>query len=174
MSKSASRWLELIAGILMIVAGIVSFTLPLTFAAGLVWVMSFAVLLGGIIMLVFYIRNRGSLGLSAGLLLSAILDIILGLLLVFSGTIAAGAAFAYVIAIWFLLAGILRILWGIQVKGTGYPRWWVSLVVGILTVILAIIVLFNPLLTILTLSILVGIYVLVIGIFAVIDFFTNK
>lgn len=174
MKRPTVKWMQLLAGILMVVAGVVAFIMPNAFTSALIWVMSLSILMGGISMLVFYLRNKDFFVLPATLLIAAILDILLGVLLIFAGTITAGAVFIYLLAAWFVLMGALRIVGAAYLYMLRVPKWWPPLVLGIISILLAIVLFANPINSLLALGIMIGIYAVMDGVVHILDFFTFR
>ncbi|MCH3923152.1 MULTISPECIES: HdeD family acid-resistance protein [Limosilactobacillus] len=164
-------WFSLIVGILFVLAGIASLMHPdktLHFLAILVGI---AFILRGIYELWFRqfvnrVLNEGS----GWLMFTAILDIILGIIvLVYPNW---GVLYiAILFAIWFIIDSVMQI----KAAGLfrefhrGYSTWLVIL--GVLSVILGIILLFSPMMSAMTIVWLISLLLMVFGIMHIIEAF---
>lgn len=162
-----SFWLLLI-GILMIAMG------------GYVWFHP----ANAIIALAFYL---GVVFLAAGVgyLLSLFSSwsgwsLALGLLNIFVGIIFLGnlgitvASIPIMFAFWALFSGIIRAVASFQLKRAGFPGWFWALISGILGVAFAFLIMSSPLIGVLTITILMGSYMIFYGILAIAEYFALK
>ena len=97
----------------------------------------------------------------------SIISVIAGLVMVFMPglTLMADGMFIYIMAVWFILQGIVSIVLSMKFKGTdGGKKWIWGLVLGILGIILGLYSMFHPVLLALTTGILIGVYFIVSGI----------
>ena len=97
----------------------------------------------------------------------SIISVIAGLVMVFMPglTLMADGMFIYIMAVWFILQGIVSIVLSMKFKGAaGGKKWIWGLVLGILGIILGLYSLFHPVLLALTTGILIGVYFIVSGI----------
>ena len=97
----------------------------------------------------------------------SIISVIAGLVMVFMPglTLMADGMFIYIMAVWFILQGIVSIVLSMNFKGTdGGKKWIWGLVLGILGIILGLYSLFHPALLALTTGMLIGTYFIESGI----------
>ncbi|NLW77947.1 MAG: hypothetical protein GXY32_00850 [Ruminococcaceae bacterium] len=154
--KTGFGWGYLIIGILFIIVSLISFYNPGGDLTALAFVFAILAVLNGIRLIM---GRRGSvLRLVAG-----ILNIIIGVFLILNIYIAA-AALPLVFAIWFIVESLFRLLTvgATRAMGTGYFVF--SIIINILGIVLGILLLFNPITAALTLSFLVGFYLMLAGI----------
>lgn len=110
----------------------------------------------------------------------AILTVILGLLsigvgiYVMSRPTAGIAILSILLAAWALLFGIADLFLGFKLTEVKASGAWLFTVVGVLSIIFAVYLAFNPLEGSLALAWLVGIYALATGIFYGLQIYTNK
>ncbi|MFA6492754.1 MAG: HdeD family acid-resistance protein [Patescibacteria group bacterium] len=106
------------------------------------------------------------------LLLEGIIGIVVAIT-VFSWPVLTAVVFVYLIAIWAILTGILEFFVGLAAPWEAIGKWLV-IFTGILSIILGVIMLSMPLISIVLLIWLVGIYALVAGLMLVIFSFQLK
>lgn len=97
----------------------------------------------------------------------SIISVIAGLVMVFLPglPLMADGMLIYIMAVWFILQGIMSIVLSVKLKGAnGGKKWIWGLVLGILGIILGLYSLFHPILLALTTGILIGVYFIVSGI----------
>ncbi len=97
----------------------------------------------------------------------SIISVIAGLVMVFLPglPLMADGMLIYIMAVWFILQGIMSIVVSVKLKGAnGGKKWIWGLVLGILGIILGLYSLFHPVLLALTTGILIGVYFIVSGI----------
>lgn len=174
MEKEVHRgfdWFSLIAGIVLVGAGIASYMHPDDTLKFISICIGIAALVKGFYELWFRRGIGVMFGKSSGwLLFTGIVDIILGLLFVFRA--ASGVVvIAYIFAFWFIFDSIAEIATASYFKqlNRGYYTW--NLILNIIALILGFILLFNPLLAATTLVLLIDFYLVLIGVIKVIQAF---
>ena len=162
MKTSTKIWL-VIAGILLIVLGVICLMKPLATLLTVAWLIGFITLLTGIFKLVFTFRTQAFLPNSGTRLLSAILLIILGFILL-SHKFFVTSSLPVIFAIWVVIEGVTIAVQSFDYKDAGYAYWWAMLLMGIAAVVLGILGLRNPLAAANTLSTLISIGIIILGI----------
>ena len=158
-SKGKFGWGNLILGILLIITALIAFRNPLSDILALTIIFGIMAILSGIWLIV---NNDG--GNKVFRIIIGILDVLIGIVLLFNLRIGA-LAVPFVFAIWFIAGSVYRLCNLGKVKkllGNGY--FWFSLVLNVLCVIAGIMLLFNPLASVFTISFLVGFYFMMVGI----------
>ena len=157
---------SLVIGILLIFLGGYSLYRPDTTLAFISIMMGMIAIIKGIYELWFRRGISFWLGEKSGwLLVMGILDIILGLIFIFK--IAVGASFiAVIFAVWFIFDAITNFF-----KRLDKGYYWVIVILSILSLILGIMLLFNPMLSALTIVWIISIYLITIGILKIIQAF---
>lgn len=151
-----------LGGLLSIVAGILAFCMPGATLGVLSIVLGIMLLLIGISLIASYILEREAV-LGAGLMLiSGIATILLAIFVFFNESLVA-SSLPIVFAIWVLITGISRIFSAIGQKRIGYNYWWISLIVGIVLTVLAVLAFIEPVVSAIMLTILVGVYLVING-----------
>lgn len=162
---------SLVIGILLIFLGGYSLYRPDTTLAFISIMMGMIAIIKGIYELWFRRGILFWLGEKSGwLLIMGILDIILGLIFIFK--IAVGASFiAVIFAVWFIFDAITQLATANFFKRLDKGYYWVIVILSILSLIMGIMLLFNPMLSALTIVWIISIYLITIGILKIIQAF---
>lgn len=163
--RSAFGWGKLIIGILLMVLGIFTFARPSSALTGIVFVYGILAVVTGIADIAFYIKMERHTGFGPAIsLVTGILSILAGVLLLFNPG-AGKWAMVILFPLWFIMHCISRLthLPIIRVTaGTGY--YYFTLIVNILGLLLGFVMIFNPLLSFISVSYIIGFYLMLIGI----------
>ncbi|MDL2319001.1 DUF308 domain-containing protein [Eubacteriales bacterium OttesenSCG-928-A19] len=174
MKRSSLGWVEIILGVLMVVLGIYTFVNPDTALVAIVIAYAIVAIVTGIADFVVYYRleRRGGFG-SAMMIISGILNVLVGILLLFN--IGAGAwTLSILFPVWFIIHCIARLANLDFVKRFGSRfEYWVSLIANVLGIIFGILLLFNPFAGAISLVYFVAGYLLVEGIASLVAGFGN-
>lgn len=169
--KKGFDWFSLVLGILFVIAGIASFAHPDKTMHFLAILAGIAFILRGIYELWFRNFINNALDESTGwIIFIAILDIILGIIVLVWPNFGV-LYLAILFAIWFIIDSLAMIRGAKFFKEfhRGYATWLVIL--GIISLILGIILLFSPILSTITIVWLVSIMLMVFGIMHIIQAF---
>ena len=162
MDKSTKIWLA-IAGVLLIALGVVCISKPAATLFATAWLIGCFTLASGIAKLVFTCRTQAFLPNSGSRMLSAILQILLGVFFLANNLFLA-VSLPVVFAMWVLIEGVIIAVQSFDYKQVGFPYWWVILLLGIAGAVLGFCGLKNLDVTAVTLSTLIGISVILIGV----------
>src|SRR4029450_3165029 len=158
-------WVPVIRGIAAIVFGIIAFMYPGITVATLVLFFGAWVLIDGIFRVVGAIGHRGSGADWGGHIVIGIVAIMLGLLTCHAPQITALALIIY-IAAWALMIGATEIAFAIklrrEIKGE-----WLLILMGLLSIVFAVMLLWNPIAGAAAVIWLIAWYAVVLGILAV-------
>lgn len=170
LGRIGSTWWWLLAlGILSLLAGIAVLAWPKATIVVVAFLFGIWLLVEGVFSLVRGFGDRLDGGSRALLIISGILMIILGLMAFRSITQSIEILLLF-IGIGFILRGMLELFAGIAApKGTDGRGWLVFL--GILGVVAGIVVLVWPVSTVAALVLLLGIWLIVIGLFEIVGAF---
>lgn len=157
-----SRALWLIFGILLIISGIITMFNPLETVLVLAYAIGFLMIFSGISS-IFYFAGLIQLPGSSIILLDGIVSTICGIIIISNLSISA-VTIPYFVAIFTIVRGCVSIASSIDLKKHGYDKWGLTLFSGILTVIAGIILTFNPLLSAVYLSVVLGCGLVLYGI----------
>lgn len=166
--------LSVILGILLVIGGISCLMTPgLTYFV-LAWLIGVAMLVNALGDLCTYSTRRAQGVADGWTLAGAIITLILAIVLIGSNAmqLAVDAMIVFLAAGWMLVTGIMRIVASYKIHAfrKTLPEelrgnlWLITLVIGILMVVGAIIGLIHPLVLIMTFGILMGLYIILSGI----------
>lgn len=147
-----------IRGIAAFVFGLIALFWPGIGFELLVFYFALYALIDGIVALIVGLSYR-----SVGFLLEGVVGTAIGLFILFY-TAAAVGAFLTVIAIWAILTGILEIITSFELKKHPVDEIWLFLV-GIISILFGVFVFINPVVSVLAITLIIGVYTLVFGMF---------
>jgi uncharacterized membrane protein HdeD (DUF308 family) len=166
-------WLVLLRGVFAIILGILAFIMPVTVAAGVVWVFAFYAIFDGIITITQAVSARKSDPGWGWLLTLGIVSLIAGIVVMLFPILAGSIALLtllWIIAIWALVSGIFGIPAAASVASGGAKMLGiVASALSILFGVLLIIMLFTtPLSAIVGLIYVLGAYAVLAGLVLVV------
>lgn len=162
MKTSSKIWLA-IAGVLLIVLGVVCICRPAATLFTAAWIIGCITLLAGISKLIFVFRTRFFLPNSGSRALSALLEIILGIIFL-ANSMFLTATLPVIFAMWILIEGVIIAVQSFDYKTAGFSFWWILFVLGLAGAVLGCLGLRNPDVSAVTLSTFIGIGVIVLGV----------
>ncbi len=154
--KKGFGWGYLIIGILFIFTSMVAFYDPARNLRAFVFVFAGMAIVQGFWLIVD--NNKSVLRIIAG-----ILNILIGGFMIFNVYIAI-ATLPFIFSIWFISDSILRILALREIKDLGKGYYIFLLIMNLIGVAVGVMLFFRPILALLTLSFMVGFYLMIIGI----------
>lgn len=138
-------WVLLIIGILLIIGAVWMFKAPAESFLSLVTFLSTLILISGILTVFFAFVNKDQIDNWGVFLAGGILDILIGFIfLKFPGVTIV--LFAMFVGFWLLFKGANIISSSFDLKREGESNWWWVLIMGILTVVFAVMAIANPIL----------------------------
>lgn len=161
MKTSTKIWLA-IAGILLVVLGVLCISRPAATLFTTAWLIGLFTLFAGISKLMFTLRTQAFLPNSGTRALSAILEIIIGIIFLANNVFLA-FSLPVIFAMWITIESVIIVVNSFDYKRVGFPGWWGILLLGICGVVLGILGLRNPDVTAATLSTLIGLGVIAMG-----------
>ncbi len=141
MKTSTKIWLA-VAGVLLIVLGILCLCSPSATTVTTAWVLGLVVLLSGISRLVFAVDTQAFLPNSGSRVLSGVLEIIIGIIFLCNIPFMT-VALPVIFVIWILIESIIIAIQSFDYKQVGFKNWWVILLLGIAGIVLGVIGLRN-------------------------------
>ncbi|WP_345234291.1 HdeD family acid-resistance protein [Olivibacter ginsenosidimutans] len=136
-------WLFTLIGILLLIAGFYTLSNPLSSYLGLSLFFGGLILVNGIMEFSFALSNRHQTHQWGWTLAAGILDTILGLiLLVYPGL--SMSILPFIVGFYILLLGASLTSYAFQLKNLATRNWGWVLIGGILTILLALSMIFNP------------------------------
>ena len=161
MKTSTKIWLA-IAGILLVVLGVLCISRPAATLFTTAWLIGLFTLFAGVSQLMFTLRTQAFLPNSGTRALSAILEIIIGIIFL-ANNIFLAFSLPVIFAMWITIESVIIVVNSFDYKRVGFPGWWGILLLGICGVVLGILGLRNPDVTAATLSTLIGLGVIAMG-----------
>ena len=156
-------WLLTIKGVIAILFGIAALAIPKHTILVLTMYFGAILLIGGIIFTFWLSWNYTKLSKNGKwLLLDGVFDIAMGLL-VLSYPELTVKVFIFFIAIWLLFIGGLQFFYAFRIKKTVKSSWWLPLINGVITILLAFLVFQRPFESAVAMSYLVGISAILFG-----------
>ena len=168
--KKSTKIMLVVTGILLIVLGIVCICNPVETLFSMAWLIGFLTLLAGVSKLVFGLRTQNFLPNSGTRILTGVFDVILGIFLLFNNIFVA-ISLPLIFAIWLIIEGIILVVQSFDYKKADYQGWWWLLLMGIAVVVLGFFAMKNLEVTGMTISIMFGCAVMLLGFDYIIAFF---
>lgn len=160
-------------GILFLLVSLVAFQNPETSLVAIVIYFAVTAIINGIYSLFIRTRIKEFTGYrSTGFLVLAIAEILIGLVLLFrldTGIIAL----AYVFALWFIMDSVRNLFLLGPTRLVSVPLYWFSMIVNILGIFVGFSLIVDPIVSLLTISFLVGFYFLMNGLIYIVGAFSN-
>ncbi len=141
--KTERNWQLIVAGILFVVFGLVCAFFPGLTLASIAFMVGAAFIVGGVVNIATFVRDRGMLGFSGWILAYGILDLLIGLMFVIH-PVAFAAVLPWVIGTFVVIFAVYEIAAAFMVKRAGLPLWGWMIVSGILSVLIGISFFFVP------------------------------
>lgn len=162
MKKSSKIWLA-IAGVALIASGVVCLGKPLETLFASAWLLGCIVLLSGVFTLIFTFRTQRFLPNSGTRMLSGLVQIFLGLFFLVNNP-AVAVSLPFVFAFWVLVEGVTLFIESFDFRKFGFGNWWCICILGIVAAVFGILGLLYPNAAGLTLTILIGIGIILNGV----------
>ena len=161
--KKSTTILWFLASILMIVAGIVCFCLPVdTTMTVFAYIVGAIVLAIGIVEIVGFFTTAGFVG-GGAFLADGIITTILGIILLSNEGVVAGFI-PFIFAMWFIIEGISELSLAISAGRFHVPYWWTLLILSVLEIVFGFLTFFDPIGGAISMTIMVGTFLVVHGI----------
>ncbi len=161
MKTGTKIWL-VISGILLIVLGVVCIIKPAETLFTAAWLIGIFTLLSGLSKLVFAIRSRRVLPNTGMRILSALLQIMIGFFFL-GHKLFLAMSLPMVFSLWVMTEGVVIAVQSFDYKKAGFGGWWALLLLGIAVVVLGIFGLRHIEVAGKTLTWMIGIGVIVVG-----------
>ena len=162
MNKSTKIWL-VIAGILLVILGVLCLCQPTSTLFATAWMIGCFTLISGISKMIFTFRTQAFLPNSGSRMLSSLLLIILGIIFL-ANNLFVTISLPIIFAMWVLIEGVIVVVNSFDYKKYGFQYWWVILLMGLAGAILGVLGLRNPDASAATLSTLIGVGIILIGV----------
>ena len=162
MKTSTKIWMCL-AGIALVALGVLCIMYPGSTLLSLSWLFGVLFFLGGCTQMAAWAATRGFMPLSGLAFFSALLQIILGCVMVFHPA-PVMIALPFIFAFWLLFEGIDLAISAFDFKRVGFRNWWCVCCFGVLAACFGVYCLLNPNISVETIAWLVGLGIIIDGI----------
>ena len=164
-TAAANWWVYLLAGLGLFGLGIWVLNSPGAAFLGLTLYFAALILFNGVANTLFAVSNRTRLQGWGWLLALGLAEILFGVYLLSQPVVAAGTL-AFVIGFWLLLRSGSTVANAFSLRRLGYRRWGWNLALGLLGVVLAFLVLANPVIGVVGVTTWLALGLLVLGVAA--------
>ena len=162
MKTSTKIWMCL-GGCALVVLGVLCIMYPGNTLLSLSWLFGLMFFLGGCTQMAAWGATRGFMPLSGLTFFSALLQLILGCIMVIH-PVALMAALPFIFAFWLLFEGINLAIGSFDFKRVGFRNWGIVCCFGVLAACFGAYCLFNPNVSVETIAWLVGLGVILDGV----------
>ena len=166
MRNTFSRVLWVIAGVLLIIMGIISIADP-TFAVGyLAFLIGISMLISGVVDIALYAKTHDYIAGAGWILADGILTVILALFILFNQLLTA-VALPLVFGMWLIFTGVSRSISSFELKKLNVTGWGWFLALGILLIVVGFISFLEPVSAIFAIGVFVGVGLILEGVVAI-------
>lgn len=163
MNKTLSRVLWVIAGVLLIAAGVYCFVSPDAALSGLSLMLGFAMLFSGVVDIVIFATSQRFMLGSGWFLLDGIFTVLLSVFLLCNQAFTM-LSLPFIFGMWLLFGGISRFVSSFDLQRLGVRGWGWFMVLGILLTVAGVLSFYDPVSSALALSWVVGLVLILQGI----------
>lgn len=137
------QWVVFTCGIIVFILGLFVFTVPKTTIYVVGILAGIGMLVEGISKVVKFAKGGHSFKPSGLVLFSGFIDFIFGVMVLLNIKSTA-IVLCFLIGFWFLFGSVMRIARSFELKMFGIKKWWITLLLGIVSTILSFYVIWNP------------------------------
>ena len=167
MNRTVSRVLWIIAGVILIIAGIFCLCNPDVGLLTLSLYLGIAMLISGIIDIVIFAKWNGKMFGAGWFLADGILTVLLALFLLFNQAFTM-LSLPFIFSMWLLFSGINHFVNSFELQSLGVKGWGWLTALGALLAVVGFFSLFDPIADLFALSILSGILLICEGVAAIV------
>lgn len=153
--SNKSVWKNLVLGFIFIFIGIMAFKNPTADLLGIVLYFALAAIIKGVLEVMAWKKNQG-LNVLIG-----IIDLVIGVFFLFHLTMGIAVS-PFVFAIWFISNAVYRLV--SNSRGAEIKYKWLVFLLNVVSLIVGILLLFNPIVSAFTLAYLIALNVFIIGV----------
>lgn len=169
MKTAFGKILLIILGVVMTIFGISLMATPFLTEASLVIVYGAFILVTGVVGIINFFTSSSAPGQkTGGALVLAIINIILGLMILSRIAIAA-AALPFVISFWLIMRGITTLIFAIDLRHIPNSNWGWAAVFAVLTIITGFLGVAHPIAVVVGVSTMIAIQFIVMGLSVVVE-----
>ncbi|WP_343485546.1 HdeD family acid-resistance protein [Allomuricauda sp. d1] len=161
-NRRKNWWMYLLRGALFIIVAVLIFRNPLASLVGLTATIGFLTLFTGTIFIIGSITVRKLYNKWGWTLALGILDVLLGGALLFYPAMTAPLLVIF-IGFWTVAIGMLESGLSFGLKKLMFKKWWVLLIMGILSILFGVVIIAKPLVGALSVTVFMGMQFLFYG-----------
>lgn len=154
---------DLISSLVFVVIGLVLLIWPGTSTQVVCMVLGGVLLAYGVIQIVMYLFAKEKTLYHQGMLILGIILSVIGAWILLKPEMII-AAVPVIMGIIIVMHGVHNIVQGLQLKGMDYEKWWIAFALGIVTVALGSILIYNPFSVVNTVVRVIGAFLIYDGI----------
>jgi len=162
---------NIVVSLTMIILGIVLYAYPAIAIKTVSWLIGIIFIIIGSLSIYSYIK-KDRISLLAFNLVYGILSIVVGLFVALN-PFAIANILTVSLGIWLLVSGALKVNYALRLKSIKELSWSLTLAVGIITILFAIMVLFNPFSKLIIVEV-IGLFLIVYGVIDLTDILLIK
>lgn len=169
--ESTFSWGLFFLGVIYITLALIAFSNPGTSILFVVFLFAFGAIMKGIFEILFRKKlSRFRTLNQTGLIVLGIIEIVIGILLLTNYWIGF-IAVPFVFAIWFIVDSVGTLFMATAFRNTDNSLFWFSIIFGIISLIIGILLLTNPITGFLTVAFLIGAFFMMAGIVSLVEAF---
>jgi uncharacterized membrane protein HdeD (DUF308 family) len=158
MDRRTTMWSLALRGVIAIVFGVLAILWPAVTLVALALLFGAYALVNGVMEIVAAFRRQADTARRTALVLAGLLGVVAGLVALFWPGVTA-LALVVIIGAWAVVTGALEI-WA----ATRLPGQWLSLLIGVVTMLIGVLVLIRPAIGAVALAFTIGVYAIVAGV----------
>lgn len=164
---------SIITSIVFLALGIFLFLKPETTISTISYIIGIIILLLGAFSISKYYTNKNKSNIDFSLIYG-ILSIIVGIIIILNPT-AIATIITFVLGFWIVINSIIKIQYSLDLKNHDNKAWLITLIIGLLTLIWGLVLVFNPFGGALDITKLIGLFIIIYSILDIVEcFILNK
>lgn len=171
--KKKNFKLSFVVSIIFIILGLFLFIRPDATIATISYIIGASLLVLGIISIIRYFKSDYGINPFDFDLVYGVLVIIAGAYLIFNPTMLA-TIFPVILGIWIIINSVTKFQYALMLKKIGKEDWKYTLLISFLTFAWGIVLLLNPLETVLVVTQVIGIFIIIYAVLDIVDNFILK
>lgn len=163
MNRTVSRVLWILAGILLIAAGVACLINPSVALTGLSLMLGIAMMFSGVVDIVIFAAGHNRMSGSGWFLVDGILTVLLSLFILCDQWFTT-LSLPFIIGMWLLFSGITKFVNSLDLKNLGVRGWGWFTALGVLMTVAGFISFLDPLAGMAAIAVVAGIFLILEGI----------
>lgn len=164
--ETAYWWIPMLFGILFIATGIWIFSAPAESLATITKVIGIIIVVSGTTELFLTISKRNKIPGWGYQLVGGIIDLVIGLIIIVNPSILL-RIITFFVAIWLIIGSVMIIMRAAEARQVKRPYWKWQLILGVGLLVLAIILLWHPMILGFTIALWTALAFIILGVFRI-------